>query len=83
MFYYLYYMDREFGLMHVRLADNLAKKNWPRILDAFVRRANPHLSGLLKGMRYYWVTDQCETAVDIMFRSRQALSVVDDPAEEA
>ncbi len=121
MFYYLYYMDREFGLMHVRLqswfpfsvqiyinghewlarkmdrhgikykkidnaflrteqpqrvqrfADNLAKKNWPRILDAFVRRANPHLSGLLKGMRYYWVTDQCETAVDIMFRSRQAL----------
>jgi len=127
MFYYLYYMDREFGLMHVRLqswfpfsvqiyinghewlarkmdrhgitykkidnaflrieqpqrvqrfADNLAKKNWPRILDAFVRRANPHLSGLLKGMRYYWVTDQCETAVDIMFRSRQALKNLYQP----
>jgi hypothetical protein len=120
-YYYLYYMDREFGLMHIRLqswfpfsvqiyinghewlarkmdrhgikykkvdnaflhidqpqrvqrfADNLCKKNWPRILGAFARRANPHLSGILKRMQYYWVTDQCETAIDIMFRSRQAL----------
>jgi hypothetical protein len=120
-FYYLYYLDREFGLMHIRLqswfpfsvqiyinghewlarkmdrhgitykkidnaflhieqpqrvqrfADHLCKKNFPPILKAFARRANPHLGGLLKGMSYYWVTDQCETAIDIMFRNRQAL----------
>jgi len=120
-FYYLYYMDREFGLMHIRLqswfpfsvqiyvnghewlarkmdrhgvkykkidnaflhieqpqraqrfADSLCKKNWPRILDAFAHRVNPHMRGILTGMHYYWVTDQCETAIDIMFRSRQAL----------
>jgi hypothetical protein len=56
-----------------RFADRLAQKNWVRTLDAFARRANPHLGGILAGMSYYWVTEQCETAVDVIFANRGAL----------
>jgi len=118
---YFYFLDREFGFMHVRLqtwfpftlqvymnghdwlarkldchqvgytaidnaltfiedpkraqrfADNFAKRNWPRILDAFARRANPLLKDLLAGHSYYWVADQFEYATDVMFKDRHTL----------
>lgn len=56
-----------------RFANALVKKKWPRILSAFARRVNPLMKGLLKGMGYYWVTDQAEYATDILFRSRGVL----------
>ena len=118
---YFYYIDRIYGLMHVRLqtwfpfviqvylnghewlarqmdrhalsyqrldnafirlaeperaqrfADRLADQNWPRILAAIARRANPHLQGLLTGLSYYWVIDQAEYSTDILFEDRAAL----------
>jgi hypothetical protein len=119
--FYFYFLDREFGLMHVRiqswfpltiqvclnghewlarqldrrgiayrkqdnaflwisdvaaaqrLADRLARKNWPRILAAFARRINPLLKDVLMGMEYYWVTEQAEYATDVMFHSTESL----------
>jgi len=121
-FFYFYYLDREFGLMHVRLqswmpfpiqvyinghswlarkmdrhgmgyhridnafahiedlpraqrfASHLAHKNWPRILESFARRINPLMNTVLSGDRYYWVCDQCELALDILFRDRASLA---------
>lgn len=118
---YFYYLDPEFGLMHIRLptwfpfviqvycnghewlarqldkqgigyrqhdnaflalddvakaqalADRLTSKKWPRFLNALARRVNPLLAGLLKGRTYDWVTDQCEFALDVLFKDRQAL----------
>lgn len=124
--FYCYYLDPEFGFMHVRLqswfpfeiqiyingrewlarqldqrgiayqrydnkltqvadlstaqklCEKFARRKWPRVLDAFARRLNPHLPTIrqagFKG--YYWVADQCEYATDVLFRdraSRQAL----------
>ena len=116
--YYLYYLDAEFGLMHIRLqswfpfnlqiyingrewlarqldkreiayqrydnklfqiadldtaqawCDKFAHRRWPRVLDAFARRVNPHLSTLRRtGFGgYYWVIDQAEYATDVFFR---------------
>jgi len=118
---YYYFLDREFGFMHVRLqtwfpftiqvyingheylarkmdrhglgyqrldnafsqledsrraqrfANGLIRKNWPRILEAFARRTNPLLRGLLRGLRHYWVLHQAEYATDILFHSRTKL----------
>ena len=56
-----------------RLADRLAHQNWPRILAALARRANPHLQKLLSGLSYYWVIDQAEYSTDILFEDRAAL----------
>jgi hypothetical protein len=120
-FFYFYFFDREFGLMHVRLQswmpfpiqiylnghswlaqkmdrhaikyhrldntfpwiDNLPKaqrfashmacKNWPRVLEAFARRVNPLMNTVLSPHGYYWVCDQCELAMDILFRNRASL----------
>lgn len=95
--FYFYFLDREFGLLHVRIqswfpfqiqvclnghewlarkldlhglayhrrdnaftwiadpsraqkfADQMVKKNWPRLLNAFARRVNPLLQDLLQG----------------------------------
>lgn len=119
---YFYFIDRQFGLMHVRiaswfpfmvqvclnghewlarklsrsgigyrqadnaflsiddprraqrLADRLIRTKWPRVLDAFARRVNPLLNTLLKGMNYYWVTQQAEYATDVMFKAPAALA---------
>jgi hypothetical protein len=54
-------------------SNRFVKRNWPRILSTFARRVNPHLKDLLRGMEYYWVTDQAEYATDILFRSPSAL----------
>jgi hypothetical protein len=56
-----------------RFADGFAKRNWPRILDAFARRVNPLLKNLLAGDSYYWVADQFEYATDVMFKDRASL----------
>ena len=111
---YYYYMDRHFGLMHIRLstwmpfsiqvyinghewlarqmsakgiefeqyenaftyiadvpraqrlADKMGSLKWEKILHVFARRVNPLLKTILKGMEYYWVTDQAEYATDVM-----------------
>jgi len=118
---YFYFIDRRYGLMHVRLqtwlpftiqvylnghewlarqldrhqvgyqrldnafiqladpvraqrfADRLPHQNWPRVLGALARRANPHLGDLLDGLSYYWVIDQAEYSTDILFEDRAAL----------
>ncbi len=119
---YFYFVDREFGLMHVRItswfpfmvqvclnghewlarkldrhgigyrkadnaflsideprraqrfADRFAGKNWPRVLSALARRVNPLMKTLLRGMDYYWVTQQAEYATDVMFHRPAALA---------
>jgi len=118
---YFYYIDREFGLLHIRLqtwfpftvqicinghdwlarkmarhgigytqvendfvriddcrraqrfADRFVKRDFPRILEALARKANPLLKDLLLGMHHYWVIDQAEFATDILFQDRAAL----------
>lgn len=57
-----------------RLADRFARRHWPRMLSAFARRVNPLLKTLLRGMDYYWVTEQAELATDVMFQSPTALA---------
>lgn len=119
---YFYFMDRQFGFMHVRLqtwfpfmiqiyinghewlakrldakgigyeklenaflriedskkaqkiADKFPKQRWEKIFASVAKRLNPLLRGLLKGMKYYWVTDQAEYATDILFKDPAALS---------
>jgi hypothetical protein len=122
MYYYL--MDREFGLMYVRIqtwfpfkiqigingheylarqldragieyekhdncltriadmkkaqqiADRLLKKNWPRVLNSFAKRANPFLDMRRRDRigNYYWIVHQSEYSTNIMFRSPEALA---------
>jgi hypothetical protein len=124
--FYFYYLDAEFGFMHVRLeswfpfeiqiyinghewlahqldqrqityqrhdnkltqisdpktaetlCEKLARRKWPRVLNAFARRVNPHLETIrhagFKG--YYWVVDQGEYATDVLFRDRTALEAL-------
>jgi hypothetical protein len=56
-----------------RLSDKIVRINWARKLSALARRVNPLLGDLLKGMHYYWVTDQAEYATDVMFESPASL----------
>lgn len=124
--FYFYYLDSEFGFMHIRLqswfpfeiqiyingrewlarqlnqcgiayeryhnkvipltdlaiaqdlADKFAHRQWPRVLDAFARRVNPHLSILEQAGfgGYYWVTDQAEYATDVFFRNHATLDAL-------
>lgn len=124
--FYFYYLDSEFGFMHIRLqswfpfeiqiyvngrewlarqldqrgiayerydnklipltdlaiaqdlADKFARRRWPRVLDTFARRVNPHLITLRQAGfgGYYWVTDQAEYATDVFFRDRATLDVL-------
>jgi hypothetical protein len=121
LFLYFYFMDRRFGLMHVklqtwfpfqmqiyinghswlarkmdrhgirhqridnaflwlenparaqRLADNMVRQNWPRVLAAFARKVNPLLQDLFRGQSYYWVISQSEYCTDLLFRDRHSL----------
>jgi hypothetical protein len=57
-------------------AHRFAKKNWPRILSAFARRANPLMTDLLKGKTYYWITEQAEFATDVMFDNPASLKLL-------
>jgi len=124
--FYFYYLDPEFGFMHVRLeswfpfeiqiylnghewlahqlalrhiayqrhdnkltrisdlktaeqlCERLARRKWPRVLNAFARRVNPHLARIrqLGFKSYYWVADQCEYATDVLFRERADLEAL-------
>jgi hypothetical protein len=61
-----------------RLAARFVRRQWPRVLDRFARRANPLLGWIEKlGFEsYYWCTDQFEMATDVMFKSRAALETL-------
>jgi len=124
--FYFYFLDREMGLMHVRIqswfpltiqvcvnghellarkldqhgiayrkednaftwiadapraqrfADRLVRIPWHRRLKRFALRVNPLLGDLLKGMDYYWVTDQAEYATDVMFENQASLKPIYD-----
>jgi len=56
-----------------QLADQLARKKWPRFLNALAKRVNPLMKTLLHNVTYYWVTDQAEYATDILFQDRDSL----------
>jgi hypothetical protein len=60
------------------LCEKFAHRKWPRVLNAFARRVNPHLPTIQKaGFKgYYWVTDQCEHATDVLFRDRAYLAAL-------
>jgi hypothetical protein len=122
-YYYLYFLDREYGFMHVKiqtwfpflvqiyingremmknvfiendikyqmydnsfieisdiakaqeLADKFDSHKLSRRLDFFAEKVNPYLETIYKsfGQGYFWCTDQCEYATDVMFKSREAL----------
>lgn len=124
--YYLYYLDHEFGFMHLRLqswfpfeiqvylngrewlgrqldqrgiayqrydnkltqiadlttaqalCEKFAHRKWPRLLDAWAKRLNPHLPMLHQAgcPGYYWVVDQAEYATDVFFRDRASLEAL-------
>jgi hypothetical protein len=57
-----------------QLADRFAKLAWVKQLSKWARRINPLLRrGWLRGMKYYWVTEQAEYATDVLFASRTTL----------
>jgi hypothetical protein len=60
------------------LCERFAHRSWPRLLDNFARRLNPHLETIEKGGfgGYYWVVDQAEIATDVMFRDRPELAAI-------
>ena len=60
------------------LCERFAHRSWPRVLNAFARRFNPHLDAVLKAdiPGYYWVADQVEIATDVMFRDQPTLAAV-------
>jgi hypothetical protein len=60
------------------LCDRFAHRSWPKVLTAFARQVNPHLSTLTAAgfPGYYWVMDQAEVATDVMFTDRPALAAI-------
>jgi hypothetical protein len=57
------------------LADKFDSHKLSRRLDYFAAKINPYLETICKsfGQGYFWCTDQCEYATDVMFKSREAL----------
>jgi hypothetical protein len=76
-----YFIDRELGLIHVKVQTWFPMQlqlyvnghDWARRLDRYARAVNPLPDDLLSCMSYYWVTDQAEYATDIVFTSPQQL----------
>lgn len=62
----------------VALAEEIGRREWPRLLDALARRVNPHLDTIREAGfgAYYWCLDQAEIATDLMFRNRGSLQRV-------
>ncbi|MDP9389159.1 MAG: hypothetical protein M3Q48_14885 [Actinomycetota bacterium] len=61
-----------------RLAERLATRRWPRLLNGLARQVNPMVptvTGAGFG-GYWWVVDHAEVATDVAFSSRQALEAV-------
>jgi hypothetical protein len=61
-----------------RLADRMAARKWPRLLNHLARWVNPHLSTFAKADfgGYYWVADQAEIATDVVFDTRPGLEQI-------
>jgi hypothetical protein len=57
-----------------KLADKFTKLKWPKRLQRYALLINPLLHDVLKGLSYYWVTDQAEFATDLLFPSTKALA---------
>lgn len=59
-----------------KVANRLARKSWPRLLDRLVRPLNPVLADIRRAGfgGYYWVADQAEVATDVAFTTRPALA---------
>jgi hypothetical protein len=57
-----------------KLADQFAKQQWPKRLQQYAWQVNPLLHDVLKGLSYYWVTDQAEYATDVLFTSKKSLA---------
>lgn len=55
--------------------EKFAHFEWPPVLTALAKRVNPILEIIQAAGfgGYYWVTDQCEFATDIMFKDRASL----------
>jgi hypothetical protein len=60
------------------LCKKLIHRKWPRVLNAFARRVNPHLEIIHRAGfgGYYWVIDQSEYATDVLFDERTSLNVL-------
>ncbi len=60
--------------------DGQLKTDWPQLLDALERAANPLRVSLLKmegrPLEYYWSVDQSEWATDVMFKDAKSLEEV-------
>jgi len=60
--------------------DGQLKTDWPQLLDALERAANPLRVWLLKmegrPLEYYWSVDQSEWATDVMFKDAKSLEEV-------
>lgn len=61
-----------------RLCESFRRRKLHRVLAHFGSWMNPLLSEIrrLGFGSYYWVTDQCEFATDIMFRDRESLELL-------
>jgi hypothetical protein len=64
-----------------RLGRSFTRRRWHTVLNRFARLVNPRLPriealGFARFGGYYWVTDQCEIATDVMFKSRAALAAL-------
>jgi len=121
---YFYYLDAEFGLLHIRLqtwfpfgvqiyingrewlarqltargisyqqydncllqvddletaqqlSEQFAHREWAAVLQALARRVNPVLATVEAAgyQLYYWCTQQCEIATDVMFPTQATLA---------
>jgi hypothetical protein len=60
------------------LFDKLARRRWHTFLKRYAKMVNPLLPDIAKAGfgEYWWVTDQCEYATDILFRDRAAVDAI-------
>lgn len=60
------------------LADKLAKRRWPRVLNAIARKHNPLVNRIGRAGfgGYWWVADQVEVATDVAFCDRDGLEAI-------
>lgn len=60
------------------LADKLARRRWPGLLNALARKHNPLINRIGRAGfgGYWWVADQAEVATDVAFTDRDSLQEV-------
>jgi hypothetical protein len=62
-----------------RAARKLERMNWPKVLDRFATQMTPLITRFGSKERpngYFWVTDQCEYATDVLFKDRATVARV-------